>query len=320
KILSIPIRKRPSFFRPLDRCGFAFAGDFNGATGSLQTFKASIGGAKPWLLAGIPKEVHFHKGKDGHWETDRTDSLFELETRELDPVRFGAFHPKMDLKIAPMDSRWLLSLEADESIVLRAKQPVSLKDVSFAWEGTTYVHGEEFRGNPVLRFADGFFLQAPDLKLGGLENPLATGSFLFKDFEGEQKWGGEFEVLLPRLSQTVLFKDKGAVVSGSAVIKVGPMDLGTRMDVQLKDVALRDRENEKVSGVASLLWPEKTTGGESFRSSFELKDEARNSRGTIVVGPQDHYDFNADAAEVLAANAGVCNQRLSCLCWEWKFG
>ena len=30
------------------------------------------------------------------------------------------------------------------------------------------------------------------------------------------------------------------------------MDSGTRMDVQLKDVALRDRENEKVSGVARL--------------------------------------------------------------------
>jgi hypothetical protein len=296
-----------SFFRPMDRCDLAFTGDFNGATGSIQTFSASIGGGKPWLLAGIPKEIHFHKGKDGHWETNRADSLFELETRELSPVRFGAFHPKMDLKIAPMDSRWLLSLEADESIVLRAKQPVSLKDVSFAWEGTTYVYREEFRCNPVLRFADGFFLQAPDLKLGGLENPLATGSFLFKDLEGKQKWGGEFEVLLPRLSQTMLFKDKGAVVSGSAVIKVGPMGLGTRMDVQLKDVALRDRKNKKVSGTASLLWPEKTKNGESLRSSFELKDDARNSRGTIVVKPQDHYDFNAQELHldhvVFATNA-----------------
>jgi hypothetical protein len=296
-----------SFFRPLDRCDLAFAGNFNGATGSLQTFKASIGGAEPWLMAGIPKEVHFHKGEDGHWETDREDSLLELETRGLDPVRFGAFHPKMDLKIAPMDSRWLLSQEADESIVLRARQPVLLKDVSFAWDGTTYVHGEEFHGNPVLRFADGFFLQAPDLKLGGLENPLATGSFLFKDLEGKQNWGGEFEVLLPRLSQTVLFKDKGAVVSGSAVVKVGPIDLGTRMDVQLEDVALRDREHEKMSGAASLLWPEKTTGGESFRSSFELKDDDRTSRGTIVVGPQDHYDFNAQELHldhvVFATNA-----------------
>jgi hypothetical protein len=290
---------RASFFRPTDRCDLAFAGNFNGAKGSLQTFTASVGGAKPWLLAGIPKEVYFHKGKDGHWGTDEAKSLFELETRGLDPVRLGAFHPKMDLKIAPMDSRWLLSLETDESIVLRAKQPVSLKDVSFAWEGTTYVHGEEFRCNPVLRFADGFFLQAPDITLGGLENPLATGSFLFKDLEGKQKWGGEFEVLLPRLSQTVLFKgDKGSVVSGSAVVQVGPMDLGTRMDVQLKDVALRDRENTKMSGVTSLLWPEKTTGGELFRSSFELKDDVRSSRGTIVMGPQDHYNFNAQELHI----------------------
>ena len=296
-----------SFFRPLDRCNLAFSGQFNDVKGSLQTLKATIGGGRPWLTGGIPSQVFFHKGENGHWKIEEADSLLELETYQLDPIRFGAFHPEMDLEFAPFDSHWLLSLEADNAIVIRAKQPVLLNDVSFAWDGTTYVYREEFYCNPVLRITDGFFLQAPNLKLGGLKDPLATGNFYFKILDGKQDWGGEFEVLLPRLSKTVLFKDKGSVVSGSAAVKLGPVDSGTRMDVQFKDLALRDLESGKVSGVANLLWLENETSGESFHSTFELKDHDRDSRGTIVVGKENHYDIHAQQLHldhvVFATNA-----------------
>ena len=287
------------FFRPGEQAKFKASGEFEGneATVSSGNIEIASKWTQPWITARVNQPFKFIPVGDGQWKLGTYGRLLELDTTDFELDRLGKVVPELQFSTSPVNSHWALANEEGQGLRLSTREPLSIDNVSVAWDGVSYVHRGLLSGSVRFGISPSWELAFEDLRLGTVQDPLATGSFAFYDPKAELPWRGRVNINLPRASRSVLFSgQQGTVKSGVCRLGVGKREKGgrTSMEISLRDVVLEDFPDDHLDLNVGIRF--RNAEDDPFDLDFQTgEDGAKASKGRFVVKGNQSYGLAVEA-------------------------